>query len=284
MGQLLDFLLGQSGQRRLKDRLVDFYVAIDDDQHWLRAIQTPATVILLYCDTIFAASRVNAKSITRIIAYSITLTFIIYCLLLMSNVHSHGSLFILPFKGAESIYTPKFVLLTLGLNVVFDFIAIFLVRYGAAIISRSTATRALVILLLAVIGSVGLFATAIAFQNGLGAFIFGYEIFPSIGDDMAAFWLAFKNSYLFLILHPSVADLTPMLPSLQILVPAGTFLLSLGISLLIYASRGLTKNPLLLIVERLEEAKAGIFTTVASVASAIIAIMTALSKWLMTSS
>jgi hypothetical protein len=73
LGNFVDFLLGSGGQRGIKDRLVDFYVSIDEGD-WTTIIRKPAAWFTLYFDFIFGPRYISIRVLFVMVLYSMTVS------------------------------------------------------------------------------------------------------------------------------------------------------------------------------------------------------------------
>src|SRR5271163_3370005 len=96
LAHLGDFLLGDKGQRTLKNRLVDLYIAVSDGD-WSVIVRAPALFFRRYLKQAFYVHHKHLIFAFRTLAYSVAITAFVYILTLSFNLPIHPSPIVFPF-------------------------------------------------------------------------------------------------------------------------------------------------------------------------------------------
>jgi hypothetical protein len=276
-GHLCDFLLGEVGQRRVKDTLVTFYVAAAEGD-WLSLIRAPASFFKTYLNTLFRVTSSWAIFVFRVIIFSLIMSVIIYLMMLAFHIPILPSLLVLPLKsgGMQSSGEPLFLCTTVAINIIGDLFSISLSYACSTMLCRATSGTAWWLLLLWTVAALFVLLFAIGLQNATLEVLFGSTLF-GLRDSVRFAPITFVYSILALW-NNAPEMLRAFLPSIQIMLPITTFLIVVSVSYVLFVARPVLMRPTLLIVKRLEETKAGLLTSIASVLAALVTILGALAK------
>lgn len=75
LGGYLDFLLGEPGNRKLKDRLVDFYISVEEGD-WSALYRLPARTLLGFAQNLLGTKVISGRFAIRAIVFSVIITAI----------------------------------------------------------------------------------------------------------------------------------------------------------------------------------------------------------------
>jgi hypothetical protein len=282
LAHFVDFLLGYRGQRKLKDKLVAFYIAAAEEDWTSLLLKTPASLFHKYMMFLFGAPF-SLRFFWRIFIYSFSFYFLVN--ITFDIVYPKGSMIygFLYYRDVfwTDVLERSAILIT---NYVCDVGSFGTMMLFVGMIATSSQTR---LFLLSILAGVSVSASAYIgvvlgdFFGGLGLSYMTTEDFDHFMQVVARD-LAFKYRF-YGLLYMMTESFNPrsrlFLLSFQVLLPMVCFIFVILTIWLMIASRSITKPVTLLIVERLEGATAGVCTTLASVASAIIGIVIALGKW-----
>jgi hypothetical protein len=304
LGRFVDFLLGDQGTRRLKDRLVAYYVTIAEGD-WSEIFRTASGVYLAYLDRIFGNKVVSARFLLAMLTYSVPLTLVI----LLSVFGFEGGSFYYAVRFATHSNLMQAFGVVVAVNFVIDLTSIAMLVLVLRTLKLRAGLRTLIIFVLAagftyflVTRAIGLSSAAmlvlvdfidappgpdalpcVHFFQGGGARIddptfhkttdwpcLAYYVLATFWHPgrYFIFWSSTGFKYIFNVAEFSFAVALPM--SLYVLV--------LLTSVMIYYSRSVTQKPLALILTRLEAAKPGLFTILSSALALIVGMLTALQK------
>jgi hypothetical protein len=76
LGHIIDFCIGSSGQRRIKDRVTEFYIHVAESD-WSPLYRQPASVAGRYLDCYFGRPSFSMKFIKRVLAYSLICSVVV---------------------------------------------------------------------------------------------------------------------------------------------------------------------------------------------------------------
>ncbi len=282
LGHFCDFLIGEKGQRRVKDRLIDAYVHLSEP-NWTRIIQSSASSYLRYLHKLFGKIMFTKKFIVSVFVYSLGFYLLVW--IFRASADGGWGLFRFydQYHDVHVIDATIYAIILLS-NMTIDMLSIrvtmlglksvCLFRYYVAtfcfIVSSSLAWLGLCLGNLSVEIALELNTRPQDFDGIFGGIYWLYLIF---GQD-----LKYRGIIYFFfggLLQPSSYRVF----SLQIIIPITTFFIVVFGAFVIYFLRPVLQRPLLLVVERLEKSKSGICTSLASVLGALVASLTAWSKW-----
>jgi hypothetical protein len=169
-------------------------------------------------------------------------------------------------------------------NSIFDILSIIAVRW----LTKSVARIPAIYIVPLLISSVGIafvvFLLASISQNFMLVIVYSrfYDTFPNV-EDLQAAYIAARATLVFFFLPQGESDnLHAMLPSFQVIIPITTYVLFCAAAYVFYLSSNFLRKPLLILLERLDENRSGIFTSLAAAISAVVGLFEALGKWMAT--
>jgi hypothetical protein len=280
LGRFADFLLGPRGDRRLKDKLVHFYVCVSEG-NWLSVIEISARQYHQFLQLVFEKYRCSWRFLLNVFLYS----FVVSVIVIGSAIYAYAADtadagIIAALFTLDLIIEPRLRYLfttIVAINYALDLVSMYLLIRLLAYTKIDSPLKSVTIAWASVSLILIIFTLAVALSMTIGnALMIGLP--PETRWQLLWFWLKMN------IMHPwnapstSIGHINVSIFSVSVLIPFSVLLIIVMCSLVIYYSRGITKTPMLLIIERLEEAKSGVFTIISSATTLIIGIITALQK------
>jgi hypothetical protein len=284
LGHLADFLLGARGQRSVKDKLVDTYVGIAEGD-WSEAFRVPARQVRHYIDIVFAWAGTTPQFAHRVGLYSLAMSFGIDVALWSLDWRAYPNVLVIPlFPSGAPAWHVALVAVGVATNFWLDLASFSILAVVCRLIlpAKSFLIPVIVIILSAAIYT--LFWLSFLIGSVLLSVVVSivFDVFPFTVDTYLSLVPIVSDTALFYYLHPSQL-FGQMLPSmvinLQVVVPLTLYVTLVFFSYVISLLRPVAKAPILLVLERLEESKSGVFTAVAAGLSALVALLTAIAKW-----
>jgi hypothetical protein len=282
LGHFTDFIIGQAGQKKVKDQLADLYVAVADGD-WSRLFRSPAKLFLSYIDALFQFAKPVVFSL-RVLIYSFIFSMLVDLVLFISSTNISPSLIVAPLR-AEGIppWDKLYLFVSIVNNSIFDILSIIIVRWLTKSAAGIPATYIVPLLVSSVGIALVIFLLASMSQNFMLVIVYSrfYGIFPNVYQDLEAAVRAAQGTLVFFFLPQGVSsNLHAMLPSIQVVIPITTYVLFCAAAYVFYLSRNFLRKPLLILLERLDESRSGIFTSLAAAISAVVGLLQALGKWM----
>ena len=280
LGKFADFLMGPRGDRRLKDRLITFYVNVSDE-NWTAIIAIPANSYCRFLQTVFGTRPNSCRFYVAVFLYSTA----IFIAVVGGTYYEHPS----TMKGALSFWYPFLVFFII--NYLLDLVSLMLLITILARIDWTITKKAVVSTITVLITLLVIFDLAVT----LSASIFNVIAILYIGTSRLTPWHLSWMSFVWAgaVLsathpwHSSASIGNPFDPadqinfsifSVSVVAPLSVLAVIITCSLAMYYSRDLTRRPLLLVIERIEEAKDGVFTVISWAITGIVGIIEALRK------
>jgi len=285
VGNLIDFLLGPPGQRRLKDRLVDWYVRVAEGP-WKGLVQASARTTGGFFNHLFGARIVSGRAIALAACGGAVLTGLVL-------VISFGrDLSFLKFITSERkiLFWNSFnMCCIIGANAAVDAGTMVLTRLALRTIERTDKVERLTfVLLMQGILTYGSLAFVMALTES-AMLIFSGGAF--IGLQARAFqklrmvWPLFLALFPRILRNPWSEGSSMSFGATNLLVfgsiaalPTLFSVFVLGTSWLARATRRFTQPALALLLQRLEGSPKGLFTTICVALSAVAGLVAALAK------
>jgi hypothetical protein len=126
LATLADFLLGVSGDRRFRNSLVNFYIALEEGD-WTVLYRTPASGVLRFMNRFLGSKPLTVRYFVRSAFTSVCFTFVLLCLsLLLSYVHSAITTTRCTLPGFYQLlqvpaFIDKFLIAIFATNIVVDY-------------------------------------------------------------------------------------------------------------------------------------------------------------------
>ncbi|MBB3571595.1 hypothetical protein [Rhizobium sp. BK491] len=297
LGALLDFILGEKGNKKLRDRLADFYVAIEEGD-WDRLYKGPAIKLLLFFESILSNRVFSIKFFLKTLFISVIFTFVmvfsyIFLSYLKSIWNDSDSCRAPPFYLALGVpfYLAPVMIKVFFINFIFDLLTwsatIWFLRkitsgsrkyHSFVVVIGVPLSAFLVIRLLHAI----YLPVSLDFSTSKFGIPFGSESYIQFGRNGLLLPLMenfeFRSFLTLRCYSPptppfsfSIIALTQY-AALEALIPLILFTLSCFLGATVYWSRGITLKPVALVVERLAVSK-NVCVTLAVLVSAIVAIL-----------
>jgi hypothetical protein len=282
LGHFTDFIIGQSGRRKVKDRLADVYVAVAEGD-WSTLFRSPAQLFLRYIEKVFSFKSVPVL-LRRVILYSVGISLLVDGALLVSSIAVYPNVLVIPLSpSGVSPFHPPFLLASAATNLVFDLWSLLVVKRCMKSIEVVKARYLIPLLAMFVCVTFVICVIACMFQTGLSVVVYSrtYHILPSLNEDLHAAYLAALT--LPAVLKNNPQQLYSLLPCIQIILPMTTYIIFCALAYTVYLLRNVLRKPLLIVLERLDEARSGVFTSIAAAISALVGLFEALIKWIGTS-
>ena len=285
LGNLFDFLIGPPGQRRLKDRLVEWYVVIAGGK-WTGIVQSSARTMNLFLNHLLGITNISTKGVLRA---SIIGTILMFSVLVISlGIHFPFIKFMASDRKVL-LWNSFNIFCVVVANVALDVISLFLTRYVIRKLEQtSTNGRLLLLLLFQGIVIYILVATVMTLTESVmlvfsgGAFI-GLQ--ANIAEKLVMVRNLFFNLFPLLLRNPwkhgrgmKFGETSLLIFGAIAAVPLIFSILILLASWTLQISRRLTQRPLALLLERLEGSPKGLFTTICVGLSVIAGLLAALAK------
>jgi hypothetical protein len=285
LGNLIDFILGPPGQRKIKDRLVEWYVAVADG-NWAEIVHSSARTTSRFLDHLLGIRIVSMKAIGLTGIASCIVTALVLSIALGFNFS------FLKFIVSDSkvgFWNGFNMLCIIAANATVDLVSIAFTRYLLKEVGEANKSRTLIFALLvqvvftyvSVVFVMALSESIMLIFSG-GAFIgleagflerirmirtlflaFFPKVFLSPWREGAAMNFGGTN----LLIFGCIAAL-PTLFSAFVLLAAWT----------LQSTRKFTQRPVALVIERLEGSPKGLFTTISVALSALAGLVGALTK------
>jgi hypothetical protein len=278
LGNFADFLIGTKGQRRLKDRLIAWYLELSESD-WSKFVKIAARATADYVNRTFGPHFFTPRFLVR----ACSLSFLVSSLLLVAALSiAAGSLE----KGLEILFATRFfraVPVILVANCAIDLMSLAITRSVMKHVTVSTSKlRTLGVLL--VVAGIAYVAVALAVLLTVPSTIVGLTLKDAELPDPLTIWrrlIMAKVSEAFS--SPWDAKMTIGGINFSVFSIAAAFgawfhILVLSSSYLLWLSRPVTQKPILLLVTRLEEAPKGLFTTLGIALAAIVGLIAAYQK------
>lgn len=300
LGGFLDFLLGPSGNRSVKERLVNFYVSIEEGD-WSLLYRRPASALLEFISTLLGSRILNIVFAIRTVIISLRMTTLMltaYLIIVYMQAawHQTDNCPAPPPSMAfleVPVYLAHILLQVFIVNAVFD-IATWsgtICRLRVISVTRGTFT-ALFMIIISIILSLILIhiLSAIYLSLSLAEETADYVGYIFSIKDYLQF---FRNQFLQNPFHEELSFrnfitvgcyLPPARPfsicligltqyaALEALLPVILFVATCLLGTVAYVTRRFTRKPISLIVERLASAN-NVCLTIASLLSGIVAIL-----------
>jgi len=305
---LADFIVSEEDDKALKNKLADFFVAIEAGD-WTALYRQPAKGLLRFMNHVLGDEPFSLRFVIATVAVSILMTVIFFSLALVwTYVHVHlierhcrvpGIGQFLEIPG----YMSSFLVDMTIVNILFDYLAWTLARWGLRVISATGGLASvLTTLLLFPLIAAGILwlmyalylPMAIRAEAQLIGIPFGAQAFAQIFNanlhNIASFFA--QPDYLFVIRcsanrlnpyaspdHPtfSISFINTMqIVATETMIPFILFFISCVFGILAYTTRPFTRRPLGLIVERVSGSEKHVFATIAAVLAPILAILAAI--------
>lgn len=250
-----DFLIGKVGDKTLRARLADFYVAVGGD--WRQIYQVPARALEGYLDRTLGR---GVKAALRIIAISIILS----CALVGLGYFTMDGSARATVRGSPIIGLAFLLSFT---NAVGDLIAWSAARRGLRVAARSGLSGSLLAMLGALL--VALIAPLLSVVAlGINALLVLGDLFTGVSSF---------DRYSYAVSSIAGTGLFWLIPAV-ILLPLLLFVVALGSGLTLRIMEPAAKGPILLLLERAEASSKPVLTLVALAASALSAVIVAAAK------
>ena len=278
LGRFADFLLGKRGQRHVKDRLVEWYVRLAGSD-WADLLRAAASLVDGFLSRVLGEKVLSRRSIVRLFGLSVVLDVLI---LVTAFSVQNGSLI----AGVSFFTRTTFWWATVSIlvcNAVVDALSFAASR---AAYRRLTTFRSHALIAVVVATDVALTYLAVALSVLLTV--------PTVITGLTAsepalppVWVMWPRRFLAQLresfLHPwdanmTIGDLNFSLFAASAAIPTALHLLIFAGLMIARLSRPVTQRPLTLMLERLEEAPSGTFTTIGVGLGALAAIVAAFSK------
>jgi hypothetical protein len=303
LAALADFVLGVSGDRRVRNSLVNFYIALEDGD-WTVLYRTPASGVLRFMNRFLGSKPLTARYFVRSAFISVCSTFVLLCLsLLLSYRHSTTTTTRCTLPGFSQFlqipaFIGKFLIAIFATNIVVDYFSWSSTQRLLRVLSTTRSYDAAFIIALAVVMVLatvflmylfylplsimfGAWSSGISFGVSavvqiMLANVWSISLFFSVPDYK--FHISCRNSS-----HPifEVSSISTMrILAVGVTIPALLLFISSIFGLLVYATRPFTQKPISLIVNRLEESSKPVLLVVAGVISAILVALSAISTYM----
>jgi hypothetical protein len=277
-GRLADFLIGPRGDRALKDRVVALYVASAtyDYSYIIRDLSSRYHNFLI---AVFSRNTLSHKRILSVGIYSLITSLIIWLLFL---VRAFGGIT----NGARWTIDalPIFVPL-LTINWCIDMLSFAFSKMASARIARRHDKKHILYVIFLVPALMyitlvaGQFMWDVAFRIYAVYYTYtSWDLFVSL--DLRFLWRAILGDLADTLLRPWASNLhlrNVDSPSFSILtiIPLTTLYVFIGISVLLFLVRRHIRFSIMLILERVEGSRSGIFTIIASGTAVVISVIIA---------
>lgn len=302
LGGLIDFIVGDSGDRKAKERMAEYYVAVGDGD-WTLLYRYPCSQLLRFMSYILGPDSLSARCILVTAVLSLLMTAIFFSLSMISSyVHSILVDVRCPVPGVAQFleipgYMSPFLFYIAAINIVFDYCSWTVTRWGLRILSvdRSykSVTVAIAIPLLAGLLLWSMYAIylplTIKVQANMMGVPFDWKAFLQIGranlQNLAGLFSA--PHYLFVLAcggDHSIFDIsfinTMQILATETLIPIVLFLASSVVGLVVYLTRSLTGRLVSYALERLDDnSSKHVCTVVAGLISLIYALLAAVTSY-----
>jgi hypothetical protein len=286
LGRFVDFVIGSRGTRRLKDRFVEFYVAVEVG-NWSSLLSFGSDLYLKYLNSLIGKSIIRPKPLLMVFVYSISLNSTVFGSLLYYGIGVDPDGFRRAMAGmggasfqASSWWTiATMYVLMIATNYVIDVVALATLRTSLTRLQvggNVKPRKSLLVLLgltYVLIGAATWLATA-----NYCSFAFPPESSAAHYERVVLWCLLLTGPLLVAPWGTIILDPHLIKFSLAVALPITTYIIVLIFMSLLYNTQRVTKPLLSGLLERLEEAKSGIFTTVASAFALIVGVLTAAQK------
>lgn len=279
LGKFVDFLLGDRGNRNLKDGLVRFYVRIAEGD-WSDIFRWSAEKYRAFVSSYLAESMWSYRFFWATLVYSSVLTSIVYFSIAALD---HRSLVLAAkYWLSQPLLWESYACL-LTVNYVIDLVALaVLIGLLRSIAARSRAFW-LLHLAVALIVTYALLGIAVqaarmmlslTLSESIPLLVRFWSFFRLMANvDFVTMFNPFGSNAVFAFGNYHFYGL--YLLNFSIAFPMVLYSTILAFAFLVYYTRPITQRPLSLLLERLEGAKSGLFTTLTSAVAVIIGILTA---------
>ena len=253
-GRFADFCLGSRGNRILKDRIAEIYVAAGDG-NWQKIPSSYAFAFNQFISFLVGSRQIWYRFIIVAVVYSIPLNLAVMITDLRHGPSSWGP------NSFFWEYAPALPLLIL-INCLIDAATLSIV-YRLSIVAARSLTYSALSLLLGALLIICMFSVAIVLSDATLSVV--------TWTDMQHLWSEWSGKVVGLsggfLRDPVGSFTTPEIPyshapflCLAVAFPATLYVLGLTTSLFLYVLRPILQKPFLLILERLDEAPGGILT------------------------
>lgn len=281
LANLADFLIGAKGQRRVKDKLVEAYVAVATEESWLPLLRLPSEVFLSYINYLFGPRDFTWFMLKRTIMYSAVVSVMTHGLWLAWETD---------FGLPSALSGSSLLLMLVGsviINIMLDLLAINMTRN---IIKPASTTFRIapyvktlfngVVTPVILSGVLLMFSQALEAQYLRGANLLNTTDFDWWSPGTNANFTPFDPEAAHKLLSALAFWRHWFVPRIQIILPLVVFWIFNCACLVAFALQSVIRRPLLLLLERFEEAKTGFFTAVAAGFSAIAGLIGVIQKML----
>jgi hypothetical protein len=266
IGHFLDFLIGERGQRNIKDRLVNYYVSLAEG-NWSAALQIVTDKYRHYIEYVFGRRIVSFRFVTRVAIYSGIITVIV-CI--TTTIYFWR---VDPILNFARFWEWSRIAI---INGALDLVSFILLYVTFRAMSSVTLGRAILLLALgmcfvylavSIAVSAAIAVESVGIDTQTGAHLSIYSRFRGIlshviVNPLNRGWSMFSDGVFgFAVGLPILAYVIVMLGGMIMLI-----------------SKPVSQRPLLLLCERLEGAKSGVFTTLATAITLIVGIIVAFQK------
>ncbi len=274
LGNFADFLLGQTGGRRAKDRLVEFYITMNDN-NWKGIFRWAGRAMYEFMSKYLGPPR-SIRYFLRVLILSLPASTAIGIYLIVAQANWNWNLIV------ENIFEIPAVI-----KFVFPYLIPFWISgYVVDLFSWYFAHRAFSFMR----GST-FFGTSLTILSGCFAvylamivnlfilFTAQFILFPIEGLDISIDFLITNIMVAFLTVSYGLSDRYNDIPFIAavmpILVPYALFAIFLIFCALAASSQRLMQKPLSVILQRAEESSKGVFTLAATAVASLIGMLSA---------
>lgn len=275
LGNFADFVLGQKGGRRAKDRLVDFYVSINAS-NWSGIFRWVGRAMDEFMDK-YLGRPFSSRYFSRVLILSLPASTLAGIYIMIDPQGRSGN----SINSSEAIGF-------LG-NISINLIPYWVSGYAVDLLSWNFAQRAFRFLSKSrSIGiAVAIFAIFVAIYLAIIITLFllftiEFILFPVDGLDINVGFFAKNALVAFLVASYGLLDRYNGIPSIvvvaPVIIPYALFIIVLIVCAVASHSQNIVQKPLSVIIQRAEESPKGIFTLGATAIASFIAILTAAEK------
>jgi hypothetical protein len=295
LGGFLDFLLGEPGNKRIKDRLINFYISIEEGD-WSSLYRLPATALLNFIYRLLGKHIISIRFVIRTALLSLLFTAMMdlgYITIIYLHAVFHETPNCAAPPLAIALEVPVYLRLILSqifiVNAIFDIATWSATICGLRIISTTRGRYAV----LGVVLGIAVFSLSILklFQG----IYFSLSVADVIAREGASFNIS-QYVWTFRIGLSSISIFemnTPIIVScysprrlpftisvifftrfaaLEALIPTVLFVTTCLLGFAVYSTRRFTQKPVSLVIERLAASK-NVCVTIAGLLSGLVAIL-----------
>jgi hypothetical protein len=276
-GNLADFVVGKKGNREIRNRLTDFYVLIGDGD-WSGAFVFSGRLMSQFIDHILSPKVISFRYLLRLALVSASFSAMVIVGSILAN--KPRSLPWSEYPGLLGIYGYEvwgFVILA---NLLADFASWTGAKFLFESLGRHGKSRWMMLFVTSV--ALAYFSVALAVSLSRAS----YSVAASFADPSVTNHFGRGIDYVRLIRWRFFTPWNPgavmivnvRMFSISVLLPQILFVLSIAMSLIMFHGKSLLKSGLMAFLERIAESEKGVFTISATVLSAIVGILGALTR------